>query len=87
MNKSLFYIGISSILLFSQAAQSQSIVSTTPENKNAVLEEMTGIYCTFCPDGHVIALALKAANPNDVVLVNVHVGGYADPGTSGDPDF
>ena len=32
----------------------QTFVSTTPENKNVVLEEFTGIYCGFCPDGHVI---------------------------------
>ena len=37
----------------------QTIVSTTPENKNAILEEFTGIYCVFCPDGHLIANNLK----------------------------
>jgi hypothetical protein len=61
-------------------------VSTTPENKNAILEEYTGIYCQYCPDGHRIANEMKAANPNDVFVVNVHVGGYASPGP-GDPDF
>jgi hypothetical protein len=61
-------------------------VNTTPENKNAILEEYTGIYCQYCPDGHRIANEMKAANPNDVFVVNVHVGGYASPGP-GDPDF
>ena len=29
----------------------QTIVDTLPQNKNAILEEFTGIHCTFCPDG------------------------------------
>lgn len=61
-------------------------VSQTAENKNVVLEEFTGIYCTFCPDGHMRAQTLKDANPDDVVLINIHVGGFAAP-TGSDPDF
>lgn len=73
-------------LLSASAMMAQLPVSTTAENKNVVLEEFTGIYCGFCPDGHKIANNIKAANPNDVVLINVHVGGYAAP-NAGDPDF
>ena len=54
-------------------------VSTTPENKNAVLEEFTGISCGFCPDGHKIAQDFHDANPGDVVLINIHTGSYATP--------
>ena len=61
-------------------------VNQTADNKNVVLEEFTGIYCTFCPDGHRRAQIVKDANPNDVVLVNVHAGSYADPNGT-DPDF
>ena len=68
------------------AGFAQTFVSTSPENRNAVLEEFTGIYCTFCPDGHLRAQQLHDANPNDVVLVNVHVGSYANP-SGADPDF
>lgn len=64
----------------------QTIVSTEPQNKKVVLEEFTGIYCVFCPDGHAIANAIQTANPDDVVLINVHVGGFAAP-TGNDPDF
>jgi len=64
----------------------QNNVSTTPENKNAVLEEFTGIYCGYCPDGHKLAQQFHDANPSDVVLINVHAGSYADP-NGGDPDF
>ncbi|UKN00883.1 Omp28-related outer membrane protein [Paracrocinitomix mangrovi] len=75
-----------SSLLASGVSMAQLPVSTTPENRNVVLEEYTGIYCTYCPDGHKLAQQYKDAHPNDVVLVNVHVGGYAAP-SGGDPDF
>lgn len=64
----------------------QTIVSTTVENKNVVLEEFTGIHCGYCPDGHARAKAIQDANPDDVVLINIHTGNYANPG-SGEPDF
>ncbi|MCT4582368.1 MAG: Omp28-related outer membrane protein [Flavobacteriales bacterium] len=73
-------------LLSASALMAQLPVSQTASNKNVVLEEFTGIYCGFCPDGHRIANNIKAANPDDVVLINVHVGGYANPNGS-DPDF
>ena len=65
----------------------QTFVSTTPENKNVILEEFTGIYCTYCPDGHLIAQNLHDANPNDVFLINIHTGGYSTPNSPNDPDF
>jgi len=73
-------------LLSASALMAQLPVSQTAANKNVVLEEFTGIYCGFCPDGHKIANNIKAANPDDVVLINIHVGGYAAP-DAGDPDF
>ncbi len=57
----------------------QTFVSTQPENKNVILEEFTGISCVYCPDGHRIAQDLHNANPNDVFLINIHTGGYANP--------
>ena len=65
---------------------SQTIVGTDPENKNVVLEEFTGIYCVFCPQGHAIAQGIYDSHPDDVVLINIHTGGYAVP-TGNDPDF
>lgn len=61
-------------------------VSHTPEKKNVVLEEYTGIHCPWCPDGHKIANQLETAYPGDVVLINVHAGSYAVP-NAGEPDF
>jgi len=74
------------VLLFGTAAMAQTFVSTTAANKNVVLEEFTGIYCGFCPDGHAIANQISANNPGRVALVNVHTGSYANP-QAGDPDF
>lgn len=61
-------------------------VSTTPENRKAVVEEFTGIYCGYCPIGHVTVQQQMTANPGNVVAMNVHAGGYAVP-SGGDPDF
>jgi len=64
-------------------AFSQTIVGTTPSNKNVILEELTGKTCTYCPDGHKRAQALKDANPGRVVVLNIHTGGYA----AGNPNY
>ena len=84
MMKNLLTIALALVTTFAFA---QTFVSTTPENKNVVLEEFTGIYCGFCPDGHVIGQGLHDANPNDVFLINIHTGGYSNPNGPNDPDF
>jgi Outer membrane protein Omp28/Secretion system C-terminal sorting domain len=61
-------------------------VSTTPENRNAVIEEWTGIHCGYCPTGHAAVQAAYANNPGDVVAINIHSGGYAVP-SGGEPDY
>ena len=76
-----------SILLLSGVLMSinvfaQLTVSTTPENKKALLEEFTGIYCTFCPDGHLRAQNLKNTHGANFWMVNVHVGSFAAPTVS-----
>ncbi|MCB0755899.1 MAG: Omp28-related outer membrane protein, partial [Flavobacteriales bacterium] len=83
MKKSLL---LTALTAFGLGSYAQTFVSTSPENRNVVLEEFTGIYCTFCPDGHKRAQELHDAYPNDVVLINVHAGGYAAP-SGNDPDF
>jgi len=71
---------------FGFCAIAQTIVSTNPENRKVILEEFTGVNCTFCPDGHAIAQALQDNNPDNVFLVNIHSGGYAVP-NGNQPDF
>jgi len=74
------------LLLLPLTTLGQLIVDTVPQNKNAILEEFTGIHCTFCPDGHVRAQQIKNAFPQRVFLINLHTGGYANP-SPGEPDF
>lgn len=77
---------LSLMLVFSYSMISQTIVSTSPENRKAILEEFTGINCVFCPQGHAIANAIKANNPDNFFVINIHQGGFATPG-AGQPDF
>lgn len=85
MKRKFTYFGVTS--LFATFAMAQLPVSTTPQNKKVVLEEFTGINCQYCPDGHKIANNIKASKPaGDVVLINIHTGGYANPG-AGQPDY
>jgi hypothetical protein len=73
-------------LFSSVSVMAQTIVGTDPENKNVVLEEFTGIHCGYCPQGHVIAQGIYDNHPDDVVLINIHQGGYAVP-SGNEPDF
>lgn len=65
---------------------SQNYVSTDTLQRNAILEEFTGINCQYCPDGHTRAQAISDQNPGRVVLVNIHQGLFAQP-SSGQPDY
>lgn len=84
MKKILTY-GIFGLFTISSSI-AQNWVSTTPENKKVILEELTGVNCTYCPDGHKRANAIKDNNPDNVFLVNIHAGGYATP-RAGQPDL
>ncbi|MCB9260850.1 MAG: Omp28-related outer membrane protein [Flavobacteriales bacterium] len=59
--------------------QEEFLASTEKQNRNVVLEDMTGVRCGYCPDGHQRAADLLAANPGRVSVVAVHTGSYADP--------
>ena len=39
------------LIALSIFVQAQTLVTTQPTNKNAVLEVFTGIHCQYCPDG------------------------------------
>lgn len=66
--------------------QEEVIASSAPENRTVVIEEYTGVRCTYCPDGHRRAIAFADAHPDKVIIINVHTGSYASPAT-GWPDF
>jgi len=63
------------------------LASTEASNRNAVLEDFTGVRCGYCPDGHRIASDLISNNPaGRVVVIGVNSGSYARP-AAGWADF
>ena len=78
----LSFITILSIF-FMNKANAQTFVDTTQQNKNVIIEEFTGIGCVWCPAGHLIGQTLHDNNPNDVFLINIHTGSYANPQGAG----
>lgn len=44
----------------------------TPELKNVVIEEFTGVRCPNCPQGHQIIKSIKQTNPDRIVAVSLH---------------
>ena len=53
---------------------SQNFVSTSPSNKQVLLEAFTGINCYYCAEGQAIAESIQNASAGNVVLVNIHSG-------------
>jgi|GEM_PF-736711 len=73
-------------LLFPLLAQSQTLVSTLPQPRTALLEEFTAINCGNCPAAHATATSLFAQYGAQLVGVEVHGGSLANPSGS-QPDF
>ena len=86
MKKNYFFTLL--FTLFSFHLFSQTIVSTSPENKKAIVEEATGIHCWACPDGHSILQAKKDQYPGQVFAIKAHGGTFAwDCDPNGGHDF
>lgn len=58
----------------------------TPQQKNVLLEDFTGVRCKNCPTGAATAASLADANPGRLVLVGIHSNFLDDPYGS-DPDL
>jgi hypothetical protein len=74
------------MMLFAVLLSAQSLTTNQPLNKNVVLEEYTGIHCTYCPDGHAIAASILANHPGRVTVIAIHQGSFASP-SAGEPDY
>ncbi len=76
------------MILIASALMAQNYVSTEPLNKNAILEEFTGVSCPNCPAGHTTLANILAANPDRAFAVAYHPSNssYTSP-YPGDPDF
>ena len=76
----LFSIILAAVLFVgTMSAQTPKWVSTEVQNRVAVLEEFTGMYCQYCPDGHRVANELMKKYPGKFIAINNHCGGYAQP--------
>jgi len=73
-------------LLIPGAAYTQTLVSTDPQQRSALLEVFTAINCGNCPAAHTVANGLAADHPDDLVLVEVHGGSLSVP-QGAQPDF
>ena len=65
------------ILFLSNNITAQNFVSFAPQSKGVLIEEFTGRYCQYCPEGHIVANNIVHNNPGKAWAVNVHAGTYA----------
>lgn len=76
MKKTIFTT-LMMILLLSNNILAQDFVSFAPQSKGVLIEEFTGRYCQYCPEGHIVANNIVHNNPGKAWAVNVHGGNYA----------
>jgi PKD repeat protein len=74
------------MILTTSAVFGQTIVSTSPENKNALIEDFTGLNCGFCPMGHKEIQVFLNDHPDDAFAIAIHQGAYAVP-QGNQPDY
>lgn len=53
-------------------------VSQTTQKKKILIEEFTGKTCQYCPIGHKTTTEMKEADPQNVFVLNIHAGFYAE---------
>ncbi|MBR1550363.1 MAG: Omp28-related outer membrane protein [Bacteroidales bacterium] len=74
MKKNILFLGL---LLTASAAVAQTFVPTTPQKRNALIEEYTGVNCQYCPLGHKLVDEMMATYPGHVYGINIHQGSFA----------
>ena len=74
------------ILAAPAAVQNAAIPSTAFMPKNILIEEFTGIHCSYCPNGHRIIQNISNATGNRFSAYCNHTGSLAVP-VDGEPDF
>ena len=84
MNKN--YLLLIVLFLCSLLVNSQTFVSTAPENKKVVAEELTGIHCYACPILHNALNEFSNSNPGQIFVIKVHAGGFAWGCAPANPD-
>lgn len=74
-----FTFALISLLALTFTVKAQQYVSTTPSNRNVVIEEFTGRGCGYCPIGHKLTHDLMEANPGRVWAINIHYQSSLSP--------
>lgn len=67
--------------------QEEFLASTKPSNRNAILEDYTGVRCGYCPQGHTLAKAAADANPGKFIILALHASGNYSSPTAGWANF
>ena len=62
-------------------------VTTDSQFRRALLEEFTGIHCIYCPQGHKVGAELLQEYGQQMCVVNVHYGSFAQAQYGDQPDF
>ena len=83
MKKNLFLA--LALASFFCSAGAQYNVSTEVEKKHVLIEEFTGIHCSYCPDAHRRVADLLKVQDN-IHAIAFHTGNLATPGPD-EPDF
>ncbi|MFA5783227.1 MAG: hypothetical protein WC868_13255, partial [Bacteroidales bacterium] len=89
MKKIIYFLCVvlNSIFLFSCDKINPPYIENTTNNntgdtvKKVLLEEFTGHQCPNCPQGAIIAQQLKAIYGEKLILISIHAGDFAEPGT------
>lgn len=74
------------LLFITSMAMHAYDVSTEVTPKKVLIEDYTGIYCTYCPYAHATLSTVGKAHPDEAYMVGIHAGSYA-AATGDDPDF
>ncbi|MGZ4059264.1 MAG: Omp28-related outer membrane protein, partial [Bacteroidia bacterium] len=80
---SVFSISSCDFVTLPQQAGSGADTTTTTVHRKVLLEDYTGHKCPNCPAAATAANAIVAANGNNVIVMGVHAGFFADTATSG----
>ena len=79
MKKFTFLMCVVLACLLNANAQEPQFVSKEQQNKNVLIEELTGRNCGYCPAGHVAVNQFMKENPGRVVPINIHAQSGLSP--------
>ena len=74
MLKNVLSVGM---VLLAVATSAQTFVSTQATRRNVLIEEYTGVGCTYCPLGHKSVDFTLSAFPGRAYAINIHQGMFA----------